>query len=91
MKPSYFHPAYVTFCAAASTTAATDTAATTTAVEHEKVMPVAAYMLSRGGFTRERTMANIAELLLGGVDTTSNALLWTVYELSRNPQVCVSV
>ena len=51
------------------------------------VIPVASYMMSRAGFTKERTLANIAELLLGGVDTTSNALLWVIYELSRNQHV----
>ena len=51
------------------------------------VVPVAAFMLTRETLSRERTMANMAELLLGGVDTTANAVLWAVYELSRNPEV----
>ena len=50
-------------------------------------VPVAAFMLTRETLSRERTMANMAELLLGGVDTTANAVLWAVYELSRNPEV----
>ena len=57
------------------------------AKESMNVVPVASYMLTRESMSRERTLANMAELLLGGVDTTANATMWAIYELSRNPQV----
>uniref|UniRef100_H3AS27 Cholesterol side-chain cleavage enzyme, mitochondrial n=1 Tax=Latimeria chalumnae TaxID=7897 RepID=H3AS27_LATCH len=35
----------------------------------------------------EDIKASVTELMAGGVDTTSTSLLWTLYELARNPAV----
>ena len=45
------------------------------------------YLLLDESMEASDVIANIAELLLAGVDTTSNTLVWTMYELARNPQL----
>ncbi|XP_055071890.2 sterol 26-hydroxylase, mitochondrial [Misgurnus anguillicaudatus] len=45
------------------------------------------YLLSNVKMSNKDIYGSIAELLLGGVDTTSNTLTWTLYLLSRDPQV----
>ena len=47
---------------------------------------VLTYLLLDEKLTDTEVMANITELLLAGVDTTSNTLVWTLYNLVRNPQ-----
>ncbi|XP_028929760.1 25-hydroxyvitamin D-1 alpha hydroxylase, mitochondrial [Ornithorhynchus anatinus] len=43
--------------------------------------------LLRGPMSPESVLGNVTELLLAGVDTVSNTLSWTLYELSRRPEV----
>ncbi|XP_040887911.1 sterol 26-hydroxylase, mitochondrial [Toxotes jaculatrix] len=45
------------------------------------------YLLSSDKLTRAELYISITELLLGGVDTTSNTLSWTLYHLARDPRV----
>ncbi|XP_013855399.1 sterol 26-hydroxylase, mitochondrial [Austrofundulus limnaeus] len=45
------------------------------------------YILSNTEMSLKDVYASITELLLAGVDTTSNTLTWALYELSMNPQV----
>ncbi|XP_048091612.1 sterol 26-hydroxylase, mitochondrial [Alosa alosa] len=45
------------------------------------------HLLSSGKVTKEEVYITITELLLGGVDTTSNTLSWTLYHLARDPEV----
>merc|ERR1739838_304786 len=40
------------------------------------------YLLLDESMEASDVIANIAELLLAGVDTTSNTLVWTMYELA---------
>ena len=48
---------------------------------------VLTYLLLNENLDDKEVIGNITELLLAGVDTTSNTLVWTVYELARNPQL----
>ncbi|XP_008591760.1 PREDICTED: 25-hydroxyvitamin D-1 alpha hydroxylase, mitochondrial-like, partial [Galeopterus variegatus] len=45
------------------------------------------YFLFREQLTAQSILGNVTELLLAGVDTVSNTLSWTLYELSRHPEV----
>ncbi|XP_033626862.1 cytochrome P450 27C1-like [Asterias rubens] len=45
------------------------------------------YLLSSKQLTMKEIYSNACELLLAGVDTTSNTLAWVLYELSRHPDV----
>ncbi|XP_062854181.1 sterol 26-hydroxylase, mitochondrial [Trichomycterus rosablanca] len=45
------------------------------------------YLLSSGKLTLAELYITITELLLGGVDTTSNTMSWTLYHLARDPKV----
>ncbi|XP_063068134.1 sterol 26-hydroxylase, mitochondrial [Engraulis encrasicolus] len=44
-------------------------------------------LLSCGKLSKEEVYITITEILLGGVDTTSNTLSWTLYHLARNPDI----
>ncbi|XP_067096219.1 25-hydroxyvitamin D-1 alpha hydroxylase, mitochondrial [Osmerus mordax] len=45
------------------------------------------YFLSRTGLPMKAIYSNITELLLAGVDTISSSMSWSLYELSRHPDV----
>ncbi|XP_007248449.2 25-hydroxyvitamin D-1 alpha hydroxylase, mitochondrial [Astyanax mexicanus] len=45
------------------------------------------YFLSRAGMPMKSVYSNVTELLLAGVDTISSTLSWSLYELSRHPEV----
>ncbi|KAF3688323.1 Sterol 26-hydroxylase, mitochondrial [Channa argus] len=45
------------------------------------------YLLSTDKLSRAEVYTSVTELLLGGVDTTSNTLSWTLYHLARDPRV----
>ncbi|XP_028255545.1 sterol 26-hydroxylase, mitochondrial isoform X2 [Parambassis ranga] len=45
------------------------------------------HMLSSDKLSRDEVYITIAELLLGGVDTTSNTLSWALYHLARDGRV----
>ncbi|KAL1279262.1 hypothetical protein QQF64_025935 [Cirrhinus molitorella] len=45
------------------------------------------YFLSQTGVPLKSVYSNVTELLLAGVDTISGTLSWSLYELSRHPDV----
>ncbi|XP_056293436.1 25-hydroxyvitamin D-1 alpha hydroxylase, mitochondrial isoform X1 [Pseudoliparis swirei] len=49
------------------------------------------YFLSRTGLPMKTVYSNITELLLAGVDTISSTMSWSLYELSRHPEVQASL
>uniref|UniRef100_A0A3P9JCH8 Cytochrome P450, family 27, subfamily B, polypeptide 1 n=1 Tax=Oryzias latipes TaxID=8090 RepID=A0A3P9JCH8_ORYLA len=49
------------------------------------------YFLSQTGLPMKTVYSNVTELLLAGVDTISSTLSWSLYELSRHPEVQASL
>lgn len=44
-------------------------------------------LLASKSLSQSEVYANISELMLGAVDTTSNTMQWVIYELSRHPDI----
>ncbi|MCI4378650.1 hypothetical protein PGIGA_G00218230 [Pangasianodon gigas] len=44
------------------------------------------YLLSNTNMSKKDVYGSVTELLLGGVDTTSNTMMWALYLLSQDPK-----
>lgn len=55
-----------------------------TKLEKDKAVSGFLPFLLAADLSQEEVYANIAEIMLGAVDTTSNTMQWILYELSRN-------
>jgi len=44
------------------------------------------YLISRKDVSKEEVVGSALEMLAGGVDTTSNTLMWTLYALADHPE-----
>ncbi|XP_033113123.1 cytochrome P450 27C1-like [Anneissia japonica] len=53
--------------------------------QEDQVVDLLTYLLAKEKLSMSEICGNVAELLLGGVDTTSHTLLWAMYRLSRAP------
>ncbi|XP_033113129.1 cytochrome P450 27C1-like [Anneissia japonica] len=53
--------------------------------QEDDVVDILTYLLANEKLPMNEICGNVAELLLGGVDTTSHTLLWAMYRLSRAP------
>ncbi|CAL8339416.1 unnamed protein product [Merluccius merluccius] len=49
------------------------------------------YYLTQAGLPMKTIYSNVTELLLAGVDTISSTMSWSLYELSRHPEVQASL
>uniref|UniRef100_A0A8C5FBL2 25-hydroxyvitamin D-1 alpha hydroxylase, mitochondrial n=1 Tax=Gadus morhua TaxID=8049 RepID=A0A8C5FBL2_GADMO len=49
------------------------------------------YYLTQAGLPMKTVYSNVTELLLAGVDTISSTLSWSLYELSRHPELQASL
>ncbi|XP_078343625.1 cytochrome P450 10-like [Oculina patagonica] len=53
--------------------------------EETQVVPLLTYLLAKKELTPEEVVAVAIDVIAAGVDTTSNSLLWLLYNLARNP------
>ncbi|XP_015780625.1 PREDICTED: cytochrome P450 27C1-like [Acropora digitifera] len=52
-----------------------------------KVVPLLTYLLTKEELSLEEVNGTAIDVVTGGVDTTSNALLWMLYHLGRLPHI----
>lgn len=57
-----------------------------TDTEGDKV-PFLTYMLSQKSLTKDEALSTCVDLLTAATETTSNAMLWSLYSLAKHPEV----
>ncbi|XP_071958024.1 cytochrome P450 27C1-like [Antedon mediterranea] len=55
-------------------------------IDENREVDLLTYLIVNDKLSMSEICGNLVEFLIGGVDTTSNTLLWAMYELARNPE-----
>ncbi|EDV24803.1 uncharacterized protein TRIADDRAFT_25150 [Trichoplax adhaerens] len=56
-------------------------------LHHSEEIEFLPYVLLRSELNKDEIVGNIMDLMIGGVDTSANTMLWTLYVLGKHPDI----